>query len=89
MTNSDVPSPVKRMLKNIGTRVEENFLQFSTTLVDLRRAFFDEAVIATEITVFQILDDVGSISAKVDEIFTRQREHEWLSRQVSDAGMWS
>ena len=70
-------SPVMRMLKNLGSEVEGKFQELSSALDEHRRAFLDHAVITTEITAFQILNDVGSISAKL----------EWVSSQVSDAGM--
>ncbi len=64
--------------------VEQKIQELSTTLVEHRRAFLDHAVITTEITAFQILNDVGNISAKVDGISTQL---EWVSGQVLDAGM--
>ena len=82
--NSNLQSPVMRMLKNLGSEVEEKFQELSSALEEHRRAFFDHAVITTEITAFQILNDVGSISARVDGISTQL---EWVSSQVSDAGM--
>ncbi len=66
-----------RMVKNIGSGAEEKIQELSTALVEHRRAFLDQAIVTTEITAFQILNDVGNISAKV----------EWVSSQVSDAGM--
>ena len=81
--NSNLQSPVMRMLKNLGSEVEEKFQELSSALEEHRRAFFDHAVITTEITAFQILNDVGSISARVDGISTQL---EWVSSQVSDAG---
>ena len=72
------------MLKNLGSGVEGKFQELSSALDEHRRAFLDHAVITTEITAFQILNDVGSISAKVDGISTQL---EWVSSQVSDAGM--
>jgi hypothetical protein len=72
------------MLKNIGSGVEGKCQELSTTLVEHRRAFLDQAVVTTEITAFQILNDVGSISTKVDGISTQLQ---WVSNQVSDAGM--
>ena len=66
--------------------MEEKVVELSTALVEHRRAFLDEAVIATEITAFQILNDVGRISDKVDGVSTQLQ---WVSSQVSDAGMWS
>ena len=77
-------SSVIRMLKNIGSGVEGKFQELSEALDGHRKAFLDHAVITTEITAFQILNDVGSISAKVDGISTRL---EWVSSQVLDAGM--
>ncbi|KAH9051374.1 hypothetical protein EDB83DRAFT_1307890 [Lactarius deliciosus] len=71
----------KRTLKNVGGGVSKEIEDLSTALAEHRRAFFDEAIIATEITAFQILDDVGIIKAKVDWISTHL---EWVSSQVSD-----
>ena len=73
-----------RMLKNLGSEVEEKFQELSSALEEHRGAFFDHAVITTEITAFQILNDVGSVLAKVDGLSTQL---EWVSSQVSDAGM--
>jgi hypothetical protein len=72
------------MLTNIGSGVEDKIQELSATLGEHRRAFFDHAVITTEITVFQILNNVGSVIDKVDGISTQLQ---WVSRQVSDAGM--
>ncbi len=76
----------KRTLKNMGGRADKEIEDLSTALVEHRRAFLDQGIITTEITAFQILDDVGIISAKVDWMSTHL---EWVSSQVSDAGMWS
>jgi len=76
----------KRTLKNTGGGAERKIEDLSTALVDHRRAFFDQATITTEITAFQILDDVGIISAKVDFISTQLQ---WVSSQVPDMGTWS
>ena len=83
LTDSNLQSPVMRMLKNLGSEVEGKFQELSSALDEHQRAFFDHALITTEITAFQILNDVGSISAKVDGISTQL---EWVSSQVSDAG---
>ena len=72
-----------RMLKNIGSGVEDKIQELSVTLDEHQRAFFDHAVITTEVTAFQILNDVGSIIGKVDGISTQLQ---WVSRQVSDVG---
>ncbi len=78
------------MLKNFGGQVNKQIEDFSTALLELRRAFLDHATITTEITALQILDDVGIISANVgsissllDGMATRLK---WVSSQVSDAG---
>ena len=84
-TNSNIQSVVIRMLKNVGSGVEDKIQELSATLGEHRRAFFDHAVITTEITAFQILNDVGSIIDKVDGISTQLK---WVSSQVSDAGMY-
>jgi len=73
------------MLKNIGSGVEGKFQELSAALDEHRRAFLDHAVITTEITAFQILNDVGNVIGKIDGISTQL---EWVSNQVSDAGMW-
>ncbi len=84
LANSNMQSSVMRMLKNTGSGVEEKIRDLSTALVEHRRAFLDHAVITAEITAFQIQNDVGNISAKIDGISTQL---EWVSSQVSDAGM--
>ena len=84
LADSNLRSPVMRMLKNLGSEVEGKFQELSSAFEEHRRAFLDHAVITTEITAFQILNDVGSVSAKVDGISTQL---EWVSSQVSDAGM--
>ena len=69
----------KRTLKNIDGGPEENIRELSDVLVKRRKAFLDQAIISTEITAFQILDDVANIST--------QLQH--LSSLVSDAGRYS
>ena len=71
------------MLKNTGGQVDTQIEDFRTTLLELRKAFLDQATIAIEITAFQILDDMGIISAKVDWISTQLQ---WVSSHVLDAG---
>ncbi len=69
----------------MGGGATKEIEDLSAALVEHRRAFLDQATITTEITAFQILDDVGIISARVDGISTRLK---WVSNQVSDAGRW-
>ena len=57
----------KRTLKNIGGGPEEKIKQLSDVLVKLRKAFLDQATISTEITAFQILDELEKISTHVSD----------------------
>src|SRR6266702_568529 len=77
----------KRVLKNIGGQVNKQIEDFRIALLELRKAFLDEATITTEITALQILDDMGIISANIggissqlDGMATRLK---WVSSQVS------
>ncbi len=80
----------KRILKNTGSQVDKKIEDFRATLLELRKAFLDEATITTEITTLQILDDVGIISANVGMISGQldgmATQLKWVSSQVSDAG---
>jgi NAD+--asparagine ADP-ribosyltransferase len=82
----------KRALKNIGSQVDKKIEDFRTTLLELNKAFSDEAAFVTEITAFQILDDVGIISASVGRISSQldgmATQLKWVSSHVSDAGMY-
>ena len=73
----------KRTLKNMGGGPEKTIEHLSAALVEHRRVFLDQVTMATEITAFQILDDVGIVSAKVDWISTQLQ---WVSSQVPDMG---
>ena len=66
----------KRTLKNIDGRPEKKIKELSDVLIKRRKAFLDQATISTEITAFQILDNVAKISIQL----------QYLSSQVSDAG---
>ncbi len=80
----------KRTLDNLGSQVDKQIGDLRTTLIELRKAFLEQAAITTEITVLQILDDVGIISANVGRISSRldgvATQLKWVSSQVSDAG---
>ncbi len=67
----------------MGGAAERKIEDLSTALVQHRRAFLDQATITTEIAAFQILDDVGIISARVDWMSNQLK---WVSSQVPDAG---
>jgi hypothetical protein len=66
----------KRTLKNIGGGLEEKIKGLSDVLAKRRKAFLEQATISTQITAFQILDNVVKISTQL----------QYLSSQVSDAG---
>jgi hypothetical protein len=68
----------KRTLKNIDGGPEKKINELSGVLIKRRKAFLDQATISTEITAFQILDNVAKISTEL----------RYLSNQVSDAGRW-
>jgi hypothetical protein len=57
----------KCTLKNIRGGPEEKIKELSDVLVKRRKAFLDQATISTEITAFQILDDVAKISTQVSD----------------------
>ncbi|KAN0126434.1 hypothetical protein V8E52_000074 [Russula decolorans] len=80
----------KRTLKNIGGGLEEKIRDLSDVLVKLRKAFLDQATISTEITAFQILDELEKISNQVSdaELDAKIREipYEFNSRFSPDKG---
>ena len=80
----------KRMLVNLGSQVGKQIGDLRTTLIELRKAFLEQAAITTEITALQILDDVGMISANVGRMSSQldgvATQLKWVSNQVLDAG---
>jgi hypothetical protein len=66
----------KRTLKNIDGGPEKKINELSDVFITRRKAFLDQATISTEITAFQILEDVAIISG--------QLQH--LSSQISEVG---
>jgi hypothetical protein len=83
----------KRVLKGTGSRVDKQIEDLRTALLDLRKAFLDEATITAEITAIQILDGVGIMSANVGKISSHldgmATQLKWVSSQVSDSGTYS
>ena len=57
----------KRTLKNIDGEREEKIKELSDVLVKRRKAFLNQSLISTEITAFQILDDVAKISTQISD----------------------
>ena len=60
--------PGKRTLKNIRGGPEEKIKELSDVLVKRRKAFLGQAIISTEITAFQILDDVAKIATQISDV---------------------
>ena len=58
----------KRTLKNIVGGPEEKIKELSDVLIKRRTAFLEQATITTEITAFQILDDVAKISIQISDV---------------------
>jgi hypothetical protein len=58
----------KRTLKNIGGGPGEKIKQLSDVLVELRKTFLDQATISTEITAFQILDELEKLLTQVSDV---------------------
>ena len=58
----------KRTLKNIGRGPEEEIKKLSDVFVKRRNEFLGQATISTEITAFQILDDVAQISSQLSVV---------------------
>ena len=76
----------KRLLKNIIGEVDKQIEALCNTLVDLRKAFLDRVTVTTEITIVQILDNVGTLLANVNLI----SDHlDAVTTQLSDLGMQS
>ena len=68
----------KRTLKNTGGGQEDKIKDLYDVLVKRRKAFLDQATISTEISAFQILDDMVK-STRIQS----------LSSQISDTGRQS
>src|SRR6266699_1299103 len=56
---------VKRTLKNIGGVLDKKIKELSDALVERRRAFLDQAIISTQNSASQILDELEGISTQV------------------------
>ena len=66
-----------RFLKNISGQVDKHIEALCANFIKLRKAFLDHAIVSTEITILQILNNVGGISTCLDGV----------SNQVSGLGM--
>ena len=79
--------------KNISGQVDERIEGLCATFVELRKAFLDCAIITTEISILQILDDVRILSTHISRISTQLDEMttqlKWVSSQLSNLSMWS
>ena len=57
----------KRTLKSIGDGPQGKIKELSDALVKRQKVFLDQATVTTEITAFQILDDVAKISTQISD----------------------
>jgi hypothetical protein len=64
----------KRTLKHIGDGPDDKINELSDVLVKGRTAFLDRANVSTQITAFQILDDVANISTELQDLSSRVSE---------------
>ena len=76
----------KRFFKNITGEVDKQIEALCNTLVELKKAFLDRVTVTTEITVVQILDDVGTLSTNINLI---SGHLDAVTTQLSDLGMYS
>ena len=60
----------KRTLKNIGGGQDKKIKELSDVLLSRGKAFLDQATITTQITAFQILDDIAKISTQLSNVGT-------------------
>src|SRR6266403_4860313 len=58
----------KRTLKNIAGGPEKKIKDLSDVLMKRREDFLNQAAISTEITAFQILDDLGRLSSRISDV---------------------
>ena len=58
----------KRILKNTGGRQGEKIKELSDVLLSRRKAFLNQATISTQITAFQILDDIAKILTQLSDV---------------------
>ena len=69
---------------------EKKIKELCDVLIKRRTAFLDQATISTEITAFQILDDVAKVSAQLQHLSSQvSTQLQYLSSQASDAGRYS
>ena len=73
-----------RLLKNITGEVDKQIAALCNTFVELRMAFLDHVTVTTEITVVQILDNVGTLLANINLI---SGHLDAVTTQLSDLGM--
>jgi hypothetical protein len=74
----------KRIFKN--GQGDSQIEDYRTTLFRLRDLFLNHSTVTTEITAFQILDDMGELSTQLDGISTQMKA---ISHEVLDAGAYS
>jgi hypothetical protein len=79
-----------RFLKNASSQLQadKQISDLCSTFIELRQKFLDHTNLVVGISVFQILDDVGVLSAQVTGVSTQlDKMTTQLSNQISDSGM--
>jgi len=84
----NIPFAGMRFMKNAGSQADKQISDLCSTFDELRQKFLDHTSLTAGISVFQILDDVGVLSAQVTGISTRlDKMTTQLSNQILDLGM--
>ena len=73
-------------LKSVTGKDDSKIEDYRTTLLRLRDLFVHHAIVTTEITALQILDDIGGICTQLGGISTQITT---VSTQISDASAYS
>ena len=84
----NIPFAGMRFMKNAGSQANQQISDLCSSFVELRQKFLDHTSLTAGISVFQILDDVGVLSAQVTGIATRlDKMSTQRSNQILDLGM--
>ena len=74
-------------MKNAGSQANKQISNLCSTFVELRQQFLDHTSLTAGISVFQIRDDVGVLSAQFTGISTQLNKMTiQLSNQILDLG---
>lgn len=78
-----------RILKHAGGQGDKQISDLCSTFVKLRKSFLEHANLTTELIVFQIMDDLGVLSAQISGISTMlDNMSSQLLSKISDLGTY-